>query len=563
MSPRVNKLRARLAVAVVLPALALSLSGCETFRTANANIASTGATASADMQSMASYPQDAAGITHDQPLILGSEVASSTSSDGQSNQLFDQHVGLTTGVDMSLDQIASLITQETNIPVQVSTQVDGFLNGTQSSNSGVPLPGLPGQTGTVTAPNIPTLSAGKNQLSVDCNSSLRSCLDQVAAKAGVFWKYSDGSVQFFLTDTRIYSVNALPGQASMTASISNAGSSGGSSGGSTSGTSNSTQQTAGITGTIDIYKSIQDSIDTILAETQSAGGSGTNLNVPTSVATDPASGQVIVTATPPELDAVDRYMKPLNQDLAKNVLIDLHIYSVQLNSGNNYGLNLSAAFSEVASRYGLSFTGAAAPALPTGGATASAYILSAPAAGQGGLTTPTQGIVQALATQGNVSLDTEGSVIAMNGQPTPLQVAQNKAYIASSSVNNTVNAGTSTSLTPGQYTVGFTGTFLPMVRGNEILLQFNANLTQDLGLLTQTSNGTEIQLPQTATQSFLQRVAMHSGETLVLSGFEQTSDQTTRNGVGASWFFLAGGGRAAQHAKQALVVVIHVEDVGT
>ena len=559
-SSRSGKLRISCAALVLL-----GLSSCETFQQAKKNIAQNSDITTAGMSAMESAPKDVAGMTHDQPLILGTEVSSTATEDGKGNALFDQHITLTNAVPLTLDQLVAVVTQQTNVPIQVTTQVDGFLSGVQQGQQGSQMPPLPGQSGTVSAPSLPSVSSSQNQLSVDCNSTLRSCLDQIAAKAGVFWKFENGYVSFYLTDTKIFYVNALPGQSTFNASISNAGSSGGSGGGSgaSSGMNGATEQTAGVTGTLDVYKSIDDSINTILAETQSAGGSGTNLNVPTSVAENPSAGQIVVTATPPELAAVAQFMRPLNEDLSKNVMIDLHIYSVQLNSSNNYGLNLNAAFNEVASRYGLTWSGAAPPTIASGGASGSAYILSAPSAGQGGLTTPTSAVVQALATQGNVSLETEGSVIAMNGQQTPLQVSQNKAYIASSSVTNTVNAGSATSLTPGNYTVGFTGTFLPLVRGQEILLQFNANLTQDLGLLTETSNGTTIQLPQTASQSFLQRVALHSGETLVLSGFEQTSDATTNNGVGASWFFLAGGGREATHAKQALVVVIHVEDVGT
>lgn len=556
---KAKSMRCRLLAAASMAIIAISLSGCETFKVAQSGISTTNDAATTDMSSM----QNVTGATHDQPLILGDEVSSLSAANSKGGQLFLQHIALTTGVPMSLDQISALITQETNIPVQVASQVDGFLNGSQGGQGGqgVPMPPLPGQAANITAPNLPGVSSSQSHLNVDCDSSLHACLDQIAAKAGVFWKNDNGTVVFFLTETKTFDIDALPGQTNITASISNAGSNGSSGGGASGGVSNSTQQTASISSHDDVYKSVQDGINTILAETASAGGSGTSLNVPTSVATNPTTGQITVTATPPELKAIANYMGPLNTDLSKNVLIDLHIYSVTLNNANNYGLNLQLAFQQLASRYGLSFSGATPPTISSGGATASAYVLSAPTGGNG-LTTPTQGVVQALATQGNVSLDTEGSVIAMNGQPTPLQVAQNKAYIASSSTTNTVNAGNATSLTPGSYTIGFTGTFLPLVRDGKILLQFNANLTQDLGLVTQTSNGTEIQLPQTATQSFLQRVAMKSGETLVLSGFEQTSDQTQNNGVGASWFWGAGGGRSASHAKQALVVVIHVEDAG-
>jgi type IVB pilus formation R64 PilN family outer membrane protein len=543
-------------------ALALPVGGCDTFGPATTDISATGAKSAQGIATINGYQPASDDTVHNAPYLLGTEIARDADTDGKDNQIFNLKFPIDTSEPLTLDQFASVITQQSGIPVNVTSQVDGFLNGQQNVSSS--MPPLPGQTGMVNAPQLAGVSPGQNQLNLAWNGDLRGLLNLVASRSGTFWKFDNGTIIFYLTETKTFDINALPGVATMTSSISNAGSSGSSSSGtSASGSAGSTSQSAGLTTSLDIYTSIQNSINTILAETTSAGGSGTNLNVPTSVAIDQSAGQVVVTATPPELEAVSKFLSPLNAELGKNVLIDLHVYSVQLNDSNNYGLNLSAAFNNVASRYGLSFSGVQAPTLTTGGGTLSAAILSAPAAGQGGLTTPTSGVVQALATEGNVSLVTDGTVIALNGQPTPLQVAQNKAYLASSSTTSTLNAGTSTTLTPGSYTVGFSGTFQPLIRGDTILLGYSINLTQDLGLETLSASGSEIQLPQTADQSFMQRVALKSGETLVLSGFEQDSDNTTNNGTGASSFFLLGGGRAAGHGKQALVVVIHIEDLGS
>jgi type IVB pilus formation R64 PilN family outer membrane protein len=546
-------------------ALSLSLAGCETFQTATKTIAASNTQTDKMMNNLDGYAPAPDVSVHNSPFLLGTEISPVTNLDGTSDPLFTQHFALDTSKPLTLDQLASLITQQTGIPVNVTSQVDGFLNGQKGSDP-VPMPPLPGQVGNVNAPQFSGVSTSQNQLNLSYDGTLGGLLNLVASRSGTFWKFENGTVEFFLTETKTFDIDALPGTATFNSSISNAGNTGQSTGAASnanSSTTGSTQQTAGLSASLDLYTSIQNSITTILAETASAGGSGTSLNVPTSVAVDQEAGQLVVTATPPELQAVANFIAPLNQELQKNVLIDLHVYSVQLNGSNNYGLNLAAAFNQVASRYGLSFSSVQAPTIGTGGGSLSAAILSAPAAGQGGLTTGTSGVVQALATQGNVSLVTDGSVIALNGQPTPLQVAQNKGYLASSSTTTTVNAGTSATLTPGSYTIGFSGTFLPLIRGDSILLEYNVNLTQDLGLQTLSADGSEIQLPQTADQSFMQRVALKSGETLVLSGFEQQDDTTTNNGTGDSNFFLLGGGRSAQADKQALVVVIHVVDMGS
>ncbi|MHB1644686.1 MAG: hypothetical protein ACYCS8_18875, partial [Acidithiobacillus sp.] len=435
-------------------------------------------------------------------------------------------------------------------------------------------------------------SSNKNSLSITWNGSLSGLLNLVAARTGTYWKYKHGGVRFFLTETRAFNVDALPGSTTMSANITNTGTNGGSSGGTgtaSGGNAGSTSQSAAMNSTLDIYTSLVKGIKTVLAQSKSAGGGAMMLQIPTSVSANQSTGQIIITATPPELRAVDEYLKPVNRQMAKNVLIDVHVYSVQLSHANDYGLNLSTAFNSIANRYGVAVSGPGAISPPTGMNPSSmanlAAVILGPIAGNGfyaatngsGLANGSQYangagpasaqntpfVAQALATQGNVSLVTSGSIIALNGQPTPLQVAKQISYLASTSTTQTANIGSQSTLTPGQFTTGFSGTFLPLVRGKHILLEYTINLTQNEGIQTFTSpNGSSIQLPNLATQAFMQRVSLKSGQTLVLSGFEETSSAVNHNGLGSSRFWGLGGGANAQTGHTALVVVIHIVKLG-
>lgn len=562
-------------LASVLTTGALGLSGCSTFHQVDGNIHSTNSTVSGKLK----HFNDQAGVhtvtTHTGPYLLGTMVKTPVS--GKNDSVFNQHVTLDTSQPLSIGEFATQITQMTGVPVHVTNQVSSYLNGETHSGQQY-LPGLPGQSGEIVAPSLPNQSRTNNRLNITWNGSLRGLLNLVASRTGTFWRFNNGTVQFFLTETQAFSINALPGTTKMTADITDAGTTGsasGASGTNGAGSTGSTNQSASLSSSLDVYKSIVEGVNTILAQTKSAGGSGTQLRVPTSVAANETTGQVVVTGTPPELQAVADYLKPINQQMSKNVLIDMHIYSVTLNKANNYGINLNAALQALGQHYGINLQGVAPPTFssPNEAGSISAAILSPLKAFSNtstpaqdwpdGLQSGTQGLVKALATQGNVSLVTDGSVIALNGQPTPLQVAQTKTYLASASTTNTVNVGSQSTLTPGQYTVGFSGTFLPLIRGRKILLEYTVDLSQDQGLRTITSNGESIEAPQIARQSFMQRVSIRPGQTLVLSGFEQTSDQDNKTGTGSPNFFLLGGGRSAQHQKQALVIVLHVEKLGS
>ena len=574
--------------AALLGLLGFSLSGCASFSTAHKNLHTSNKTITKYLKEQRALKGAKVISNTDQPYLMGTEVKVSNTS--QLPLVFHQVIHLATSQPLTMGQLATQLTQMTGIQVHVASQVHAFLSAAQEVPQQQALPALPGQRRAYLPPvSLPNVSKNKNVIALNWNGSLTGLLNLVATRTGTFWKYDNGEIRFFLTETKAFSVNALPGNTSLTSNISNAGSAGG--GGATGPSANngSTSQTVGMTSNLDIYKSIVSGIKTVLIQSAAITGGSSTMSIPTSVSDNPSTGQIIVTATPPELRAVAAYLKPVNKEMSKNVMIDVHIYSVALTNANDYGLNLNAAFNSLANRYGFSVSGPGAITPPSSQngdilgnvaavvlgaqygngwyaannnstlANGSQYANGIPTAQQGpGATVNTPFVAQALATQGNVSLVTSGSIIALNGQPTPLQVAQETSYLASTSTTQTANVGSSTQLTPGEFTTGFSGTFLPLIRGKHVLLEYTLNLTQNSGLQEFSSNGSTIELPNLATQAFMQRVNMKSGQTLVLSGFEQTNSSINHSGTGAPSFWELGGGANAQNQKNALVIVIHL-----
>jgi type IVB pilus formation R64 PilN family outer membrane protein len=461
---------------------------------------------------------------------------------------------------LSLSQLSEQLTQITGVPIEISPQVKSILSDTQGQGGGgLSLPGLPGQ-GAVELPSLPNFSSSQNKIVVSKFSGpLYRLLNLMAAKAGVHWAYHDGQVRFFLTETRVFTVDVLPGGMINTSSISNASSGGGSATGS-SGINDQANQTSSISAKTALYTSIVNNIKTILAQTQSAGGGGgggaSTIQIPTKVSASQTTGQVVVTASPHELHEVAKYIRAINKTMSKNVLIDVHIYSVTLNNSNNYNLNLNVALNSLG--HGLSPLALTSPQ--------SSNSTTGDGSISGGIVTSAvnaSAVAQALASAGKVSLVTSGSILALNGQPTPLQVSVTSTYLASVSSTNTLNVGSQVTLTPGQYTTGFQGTFLPAIRGSNILLQYSIDLSQELSLTNVSSGGNSIELPTIATQAFMQRANLKSGQTVVLSGFKQINNSITHTGVGKAGFWGLGGGASESHQKSMLVIVMHVEKMGT
>ena len=537
---------------ILLASVAPLFSGCATFHETTAAVRKTNSTIKRDLAAQSVLPPVVSKSPAD--FLIGKPVKTPHVQPA----ILRQTIHLSTARPLSLAQLAGQVTQISGLPIHISSQTMGYLDGDQQTGFSQ-LPGLPGQP-PITLPALPNLSPNKNQLVINSwNGSLAGLLNLMCARTGTFWRYHNGAVRIFLSETRVFRVAVLPGNTALRSNISNAGSSGASSGSSTggSGQSGSTTQSASMTSALNIYTDITNNIKTILAQSKSASATGgtSQLQVPTSVAVNQSAGEVIVTATPEELRSVGRYIRQMNRQMAQNVFIDVHIYSVTLSASNNYNLNITAAFNRLGP--GISPLKIQSPSVA--GIPSSAGELTGGIAS--GAVSATA-VAQALASQGKVSLVTSGSVIALNGQPTPLQVSNQISYLASVTSTQTANVGSSTSLTPGQFTTGFSGSFLPSIRGNDILLEYSINLTQNLGLTSYSSGGSSIQLPNLATQAFMQRVDIRSGQTLILSGFEQDSNQNKHVGTGSAHFWGLGGGATASHSKTALVVVIRVEKMG-
>tara|TARA_R100001132_G_C3240208_1_gene71262 strand:+ start:74 stop:397 length:324 start_codon:yes stop_codon:yes gene_type:complete len=100
-------------------------------------------------------------------------------------------------------------------------------------------------------------------------------------------------------------------------------------------------------------------------------------------------------------------------------------------------------------------------------------------------------------------------------------------------------------------------TLLPyLMEGPDMLLQYSINLSSLTRLREVESGGQKIEIPEVANRIFSQRVRLRSGETLILSGFEQSNDDASKEGVGDSGFWLFGGQGSQNKTRDVIVILI-------
>lgn len=455
----------------------------------------------------------------------------------------------------NIQDLSERITTLTGVPVVVSsealTPVTTGATGAPVPGQAIPnlppLPGMPGmQGGALTQGMTGMPGVG---VSLVYNGNLSGFLDVASARYSVYWEWNDNKVRFFRTATKTFRLVALPGDTTLSAKISNQSGGSSGSGGTTSvgGTSASSSQEAGVSFSgLSVWKGIEDAIKTMLTTSGK-------------VVVTASTGTVTVTDTPQVLAQVEKFIEQQNAALGRQVVVNVRVLAVDLSNSDSYGINWNVVYNSLSQNFGWTLNNAFAPEV--GASSLALKILgTAGAATNSNIKSwaGSEAMIDALSKQGRVSQVTSASVTTLNNQPAPIQVGRQTSYLASSTTTiGTAGAPSTTTLQPGLITTGFSMNLVPhMLDGGRLLLQYAVDLSSLLNLATVTSGGSSIQTPEIETRNFLQRVMLNSGDTLVVTGFEQSSMSGNMQGVGDASNTALGGGVKGSKNKTVLVILI-------
>ncbi len=467
----------------------------------------------------------------------------------------------------TISEVAERITFHTGIPVSVapdlaSMQAPGLsLPGQQPGAAGAlatpPLPQqmMPGMTGQGGLTN-PTAMIPR--VSISYSGPVSGLLDMASARWGATWDYREGRLYLYRMQSKTFVIHAVPGDANSTAQIGAASSASTGASGSSSGSSSSSSSSGSSTGTaaatqntsvvsaLSVWTAIDEAVKSMLSQ----GGKAS---------ISPATGTLTVTDIPDVLSRVEEYVKAQNASLARQVFVNVQVHTVRLNDNDQYGLDWGLVFNALSGNFGWTFSNATS--LVTSAAAASLNMQILDTAGAGGQDIGawkgSKAVVKAISSQGAVSTVTTATVHTLNNQPVPLQRVQQTSYLASSATTTAANVGTTATLTPGVVTTGFAMNLLPhILDGGRVLMQFSVDLSKLERINTVTSGGSSIQTPDVSAVSFLQRVALKSGQTLILTGFENLRAGFEREGMGSpnNWFL--GGGVNGDRGRDIVVMLI-------
>lgn len=415
--------------------------------------------------------------------------------------------------------IAALIERATEIPVHVTSDatmptamfvpvgmagagVGGVPNATltptnftQGSNQSV-LEGIQRAGGANLLPNNDPNT--QNDLEINYSGSLAGLLNQVAMRADLRWSYESGRIQFYRVVSRSIAVKTLPGGLKLSSALSLA-----STGGGTASSSSSSD--------INIWTGIEKNLANMVSVTGK-------------VVIDPNTGTVMVRDAFRNVEAVEQYIKLLNQTLMRQVSMTVEVLQVNLKSEFQSGIDWNYVSQSM--RLGQVQLKAPTPVTSAETATSVGLVLNNSAGSTNQL------LFQALEKFGRVSSAYSTVVTTVNRQPVPVGSQTTQSYLKSvtPTVLTTVGSTGGTtygapSLTPGEITTGFSLTLLPiLLDSNHVLVECGLSLSS-LKSLTSFNSGSgaslqTIQQPSIGNFGVLQRLVAKSNETIVLSGFD-------------------------------------------
>lgn len=432
---------------------------------------------------------------------------------------------------------------QSTVSAGVTRQISGSLPLPDSSGR-TPLNSL-GSTMPTTAPAAVS-SQPVNLTGLMWQGELTGLLDLIASRSGLNWRMDNGTIVFYLMETRTYSLAMLNTKMSSTSSVSSGttstmGATGGQSN-SASGESTTSQSTT--TGQdYDLYADMRKSIEAMLTPEKGRYWLSSS------------SSSLIVTDTPAVQESVARYVDEQNRIMNRQVALNVEVLSVGNTHSEDFRIDWDLVYKSLHTA-GATLNNVSGDI--AGGTSAGVSILDT-ATGNAAKFAGSSLLLKALSEQGDVSVVTSQSSTVTNLTPVPIQMADQTVYVAQSATTTTTDVGATTTLTPGMITTGFNMTLLPLIQEvGDIQLQVNFNLSDPPTIRNFTSKdgNSYIEMPYTKLRSLSQKANLRAGQSLILTGFDQNNTTATKSGTFTPGNPLFGGGQSAKNERSTLVIII-------
>lgn len=369
--------------------------------------------------------------------------------------------------------------------------------------------------------------------------ALPKLLDLVAARLGVAWRYRDGALEIFRTETRVFNVRALLLKSTSVSSLGR------------NGVGNAAFEAASGT-------RVESSVQDVMAAVTSRLEPLLTLAGTVTAHTD-GSSLLVVNDTPQALERVGAFLDRENRALTRRVRIIFEELTVAMRDNGEAGVD-----------WDLVYTAARAAAAASAPGALGAPVAGSLSAGiSAGRWTGSSAIIRALNEVGVVTRHTSVPMVTLNRRPVTHAVRTTFSWIdqVQTSAISTVGSGgvsgalPSVSVSQKEETVGQFLTLIPDAQDDgQVLLSvaYDSTVAQPLTSITFGEGGSAVQIQQLTVDGTgsVQQVELRPGQPMIVSGFERRHDEANRQRLDKGWPVWLGGGEKASQARETTLVII-------
>lgn len=253
------------------------------------------------------------------------------------------------------------------------------------------------------------------------------------------------------------------------------------------------------------------------------------------------AGLVTVTGTKKQIERVASYIDNLHERLKRQVLIDVHIYSVKLDNSRSTGIDWSQIYAlqnfEIAS-LAMAQQNILSYQVEEGKVTGEpefglgAYPRNAVLGDIRGTATVNE-VIKFLQTQGDVTSISNPKILTLNNQPALISVG-NEYFYKTITSNTTAGDGVTTQSDGEQINSVFAGVLLDVTpeisNDGMITLKINPSLSSTIGTVT-SNDGTRNMPPDLTRRQISSVITLNDGEHAVLGGLITSDNGVESNKV--------------------------------
>lgn len=421
---------------------------------------------------------------------------------------------------ITLYEIGDMITKITSIRVRYASNLENEVKSDAAGNEPTP-------------DKINAHWAAPGKMLVSYRGPLSGLLDEVAARFGLWWKYDKNEVHFYKFISKTFVIYSLPTTQNLSNNIGGSSTDSGSGGTSALTLSSSAQ--------LQLWSNIEATIRSMISDDAK-------------MSVDQSNGTISLTATPTDIKKVSKYVNEQNIRLSRQVAISVKVLQVNLSDSDTFGLDFAATYTGSNDLRGIQILSPNTGISEDVAKNLTMQIMP----GDWNINAS----IQALSKKNTANIVTSGTVTTMNNKPAPIQVVKKQNYISEITKTNSGGEGDNYDISTEteEIETGFTMSVLPRIlEHGRLMLMFNLTLSDLLELqkVDLSDNGGEyIQNPIIESRGFSQEVALKSGESLVLTGYERVENSAEKTGLGSAENSLLGGAAVASKARSVLVIIL-------